>query len=28
MRLAHGSDLKVKLGIYYPMLRRLKYWQG
>jgi len=28
MRLAHGPELKLKLGLYYPLLQRLIWWNG
>jgi ATP-dependent helicase/nuclease subunit A len=26
MRLAHGSDFRLRLGLYYPLLRELLWW--
>jgi len=28
MRLAHGEDLPIRLGLYYPLLRHLDWWIG
>ncbi len=28
LRLAHGSDLKIRLGLYYPLMRKLDFWPG
>jgi ATP-dependent helicase/nuclease subunit A len=28
MRLAHGPELRLRLALYYPLLRRLLWWEG